>query len=331
MTRLGVVVIGRNEGERLRTCLASLRSSGVPVVYVDSGSTDDSVTLARSLGATTVELDPGTPFSAARARNAGFERLASLCPGIALVQFVDGDCEVVAGWLERGVRELESDPSLAVVYGRRRERHPERSIYNRVADVDWNLPVGPSDSCGGDVMMRADAFRAVRGFDPRLIAGEEPELCARLCAHGWRIVRVDAEMTLHDVAMTRFRQWWIRTVRTGHAYAERYAMHRVRARKNASILVSGLVLPAVALVAALPTSGASLLLPVGLWSVQAVRSYRGSVRRGIAPGDAWRYAVFSVLGAIPQAQGQLTYLRERLRGERGRLIEYKETDASAPR
>jgi GT2 family glycosyltransferase len=316
-------VIGRNEGERLRTCLASLRACGAPIVYVDSGSTDGSVALAGAFGAACVELDLRTPFTAARARNAGFERLAATHPPVGFVQFVDGDCEVVPGWLERAARELEADPSLAVTYGRRRERHPERSIYNRVADVEWNLPVGPSDTCGGDAMMRVEAFRAVGGFDPTLIAGEEPELCARLCAAGWRVVRIDAEMTLHDAAMTQFRQWWRRALRTGHAYAERYALHRSRPRKNASILVSGLLLPVAALATAIPTGGSSLALPIALWSVQVLRSYRGSVRRGIPHGDAWRYALLAVIAAVPQAQGQLRYVLGRALGHRSRLIEYK--------
>jgi GT2 family glycosyltransferase len=323
MTRLGVVVIGRNEGERLRTCLTSLRAGGAPVIYVDSGSTDGSLAAAESLGACCVALDPRTPFTAARARNAGFERLLADHPRVALVQFVDGDCEVVPGWLERAALELERDPALAVVYGRRRERYPARSLYNRVADVEWNLPVGPSDTCGGDAMMRASALRAVGGFDATLIAGEEPELCARLCARGWTVVRIDAEMTLHDAAMTHFRQWWRRALRTGHAYAERYAMHGIRARKNASVFVSGLLVPAAALAGAIPSGGASLVLPVALWSAQALRSYRGSVRRGIAHGDAWRHALLAVLAAVPQAQGQLKYLVTRVRGRRSGLIEYK--------
>ena len=39
----GAVVIGRNEGVRLRRCLLSLRAGVDYVVYVDSGSTDNSL------------------------------------------------------------------------------------------------------------------------------------------------------------------------------------------------------------------------------------------------------------------------------------------------
>ncbi len=54
------------------------------------------------------------------------------------------------------------------------------------------------------------------GFDPTAAAGEEPELCQRLRKAGWSIWRVDAEMTRHDLGMTRFRQWWRRQYRSGY-------------------------------------------------------------------------------------------------------------------
>src|SRR5215475_7559873 len=77
----GVVAIGRNEGDRLVRCLRSLTKAS-KIIYVDSGSSDNSVREARSLGADVVELDPTTPFTAARARNAGFERLRQLAPDL---------------------------------------------------------------------------------------------------------------------------------------------------------------------------------------------------------------------------------------------------------
>ncbi|BDG04621.1 glycosyltransferase family 2 protein [Anaeromyxobacter oryzae] len=328
MTRIGVVVIGRNEGERLARCLASLAPSGAPVVYVDSGSTDGSPALAARTCRAVVALDPAVPFTAARARNAGFERLLELCPDLELVQFVDGDCEVAAEWLPRGLLTLETESGLAVVFGRRRERFPRRSVWNRLCDMEWNVPVGPARSCGGDALMRVSAFRQVGGFDGTLIAGEEPELCLRLRRAGWGILRIDAEMTLHDAAMTRFGQWWTRSVRAGHAYAERCAKHGAAPewpwlRKNVSILVSGGLLPAVALVAVPATGGASLLLPLALYATQTIRSYRATLRRGAAPADAWLYAAFSVLAAFPECQGQLKYLAGRARSRPAILIEYK--------
>lgn len=220
MSDLGVVAIGRNEGERLRCCLNSVVRYGLPVVYVDSRSTDNSVELARSMGVEVVELDLSLPFTAARARNTGFEWLLQLDPDIKFVQFVDGDCEVVRGWLDRARVELNTRPDIAIVYGRRRERHRNETVYNRLADLEWDMPIGEVKACGGDAMVLTDAFRRVGGYNPSIIAAEDDELCLRIRREGWKILRMDVDMTIHDMAMSRFGQWWKRAVRCGHAYAE---------------------------------------------------------------------------------------------------------------
>ncbi len=169
---LGCVVIGRNEGDRLRRCLESLLGRAQRIVYVDSGSTDGSPQMAREKGVEVVALDMSRPFTAARARNEGFVRLMEIDPAIDRVQFVDGDCEVVADWLERASAELDLRPELAVVCGRRRERHPEASVYNQLCDIEWDTPIGDAYTCGADAMKRVSAYRQFGGFEPSLIAGE---------------------------------------------------------------------------------------------------------------------------------------------------------------
>ncbi len=324
---IGVVAIGRNEGERLRRCLESVVKQAAAVVYVDSGSTDDSVALARSLGVQTVELDLSIPFTAARARNAGFARLQEVCPQVEFVQFVDGDCEVVAGWLERARQELEARPEVAVVCGRRRERFPDASPYNHLCDMEWDTPIGEAEACGGDALMRVGPLKEVGGYRDALIAGEEPEMCLRLREKGWKIVRLDAEMTLHDAAMTRFGQWWKRNVRAGHAFAEVSWLHRrsplrIWARETRSNWLWGLLLPLVALVPAYWTWGLSALLLLG-YPVLAWKIYRGRRRRGEASKDAARYARFCVLGKFAQVVGQIRYHRHRLLGRQSTIIEHK--------
>ncbi len=329
--RLGVVAIGRNEGERLRRCLSSLIGPSTLVVYVDSGSTDDSVAMARRMGADVVELDRSVPFTAARARNAGFARLCQTAPHLDLVQFVDGDCEVVSGWLQQAERALRDDPKLAVVCGRRRERYPAASIYNRLCDMEWNTPVGPIEACGGDAMMRIAPVREVGAYNPDLVAGEEPDLCLRLRLLEWKILRLDAEMTLHDAAMTRFGQWWKRTIRSGHAYAEGAARHghepgRHWIRETRSNWFWGLALPLATLAVASATNGIGLLLSGG-YVVLGWRVYRDHRRRGTALADARLEAFFCVLGKLPSAMGQALYWARRLTGRRGTLIEYKDPPA----
>ena len=321
---MGVVAIGRNEGERLRACLGSLTGRVGLGVYVDSGSTDGSVALARQLGAEVVALDLARPFTAARARNAGFERLLELKPQLRWVQFVDGDCELAPGWLAEAGRFLEARPEVAVVCGRLRERRPEASIYNQLCDIEWNTPVGEARACGGIAMMRVNALRAAGGFVEALIAGEEPELCVRLRAAGWRVWRIDAEMAWHDAAMTRFRQWWRRTLRGGYAFAQGAALHGapperhwVRETRSALAWGAGVPLAALAATALAGPWGALVLLA---YPAQVARL---ALRSGSAQQLRWRGPLFLVLGKLPEALGVLRFLLHRMRGRNGALIEYK--------
>lgn len=317
--KIAAIAIGRNEGDRLMRCLASLMAGAAPVIYVDSGSSDGSLAAARAAGAEVVELDLSTPFTAARARNAGLERLNSLDPEGEFVQFIDGDCELRDGWIETALAAIGADEKLAVVCGRRRERFPEASRWNRLTDAEWDTPIGEARACGGDALMRRAALADVAGYRDDLIAGEEPEMCFRMRARGWRILRVDAEMTWHDAALTRFAQWWQRNRRAGHAYAESAALHggspeRFRGAETRRALIWGAGLPLLALLGALLVSPWALLL-VLLWPLQALRL----AARGMEPERAW----FLTLGKLAEAQGVLGYHLGRLTNRRRGLIEYK--------
>lgn len=312
LSRVDAVVIGRNEGARLVACLAALQGRVRRLVYVDSGSTDGSVAAATAAGATVVLLDRHQPFTAARARNAGLAVLADNPPDF--VQLIDGDCEMRPGWIDTALATYAAHPAAAVVCGRRRERFPGASVYNALADREWDTPIGLALACGGDALMRYDAVQAVGGFDASLIAGEEPELCRRLRANGGEIWRIDAEMTLHDAAMTRFGQWWRRSVRAGHAFAEGAARHGFDhwGAETRRALIWGAALPLAVVLAAL-VHPAGWLLALA-YPAQVLRL----ARRG---GLAW--GAFTVLGKFAEAQGALGYYGTRLRGRRARLIEYK--------
>ncbi|WP_054913123.1 glycosyltransferase family 2 protein [Pseudomonas sp. NBRC 111127] len=320
----GVVVIGRNEGQRLQRCLRSLADGADKVVYVDSGSSDGSQQLAAALGVEVLALDMGTPFTAARARNEGFAVLQRLLPAMHWVQFVDGDCEVDARWLATAQAFLAAHPAVAVVCGRRRERFAQRSVYNLLCDLEWDTPIGEAKACGGDALMRVDAFTAVSGFRPDLIAGEEPELCVRLRAKGWKIWRLDAEMTLHDADMTRFSQWWRRSLRAGHAYAEGAYLHgqppeRHWLRESRRAWVWGLGIPVSIVLACLLVGGWGL----GLLLIYPLQAMRLAQRGNRSPRENWLQAVFLVLGKFPEMLGQLKFLRHRLTAGKAALIEYK--------
>jgi GT2 family glycosyltransferase len=301
------------------------------MVYVDSSSRDGSVETARSLGAEVVELDLSSPFTAARARNEGFQRLREINPHVHFVQFVDGDCEVVEGWLELARATLEANPEIGVVCGRARERFPEQTVYNRLADLEWDTPVGEVKACGGNAMMREEAVSKVGGFNPRIIAAEDDELCLRIRRAGWKIIRLDREMVRHDMAMARFGQWWRRCIRTGHAYAEGSAMHGRTAdrhfmRQTWSTILWGILLPLCALGLAWPTRGLSLVLLAG-YLVLYQRTYRYyAEHRGWPAADASLYARWIVLAKFPNALGLFRYWLGRLSGLRSRVIDFRGTE-----
>ena len=200
--KIDAVVIGRNEGARLVACLDALQGQVRRMIYVDSGSTDGSVDAARAAGATVVALDMTQPFTAARARNAGLDVLASDAPDF--VQLLDGDCQMQPGWLPAALAAFAAHPLAVVVCGRRRERFPEASVYNALADREWDTPIGQALACGGDALMRFAAVRAVGGYNPALIAGEEPDLCLRLRAAGFDL---GGGLACPDFGRFRFALW----------------------------------------------------------------------------------------------------------------------------
>jgi glycosyltransferase involved in cell wall biosynthesis len=318
----GIVVIGRNEGVRLMRCLETLVGSGT-VVYVDSGSSDGSVETARRSGAEVVELDASKPFTAALARNAGFGRLQNIAPGISYVQFVDGDCELQRGWVQAAISFLQAHPDVAVVCGRLRERHPEKSIYNWLCDKEWDRPAGEIRACGGVAMMRVEPILASGGYREDLIAGEEPELCLRFRAGGWRVWRLDAEMATHDAAMTRFGQWFRRAVRAGYGFACIARLHlfgpeRLYVRQALRGALLGVCLPLFLLGCGLSFGG---------WAWVAWLFYPLHVVHKVARGsgplrDRVILAIFQMLAVFPHGIGEIKFIRDCFSGSRLQLIEY---------
>lgn len=316
---LGFVVIGRNEGDRLKRCLGSIPASRRPTIYVDSGSNDASVQVASELGAMTLALDPARPFTAARGREEGWRALVGARPDIDYIQFIDGDCELVDGWISVAAEALDRSPTIAVVCGRRRERHPERSFYNAVCDQEWDTPVGLAAACGGDAMMRASALQEVGGFDPSMLAGEEPELCSRLGAAGWDVWRIDAEMTVHDAAMTQFAQWWKRARRSGAGYAQAWGKtahlsQRLYQRELArAVWWAGLV-PGSTLAFALAVHPAALAFAPAAWAAQIVR---------LTPRLGWRKAVLVTVSKPAELAGALDWWCQAVTSRKHHALSYK--------
>ncbi len=328
LNNIGIVTIGRNEGVRLEHCLLSIGASDILTVYVDSGSSDDSVSLARSLDAHVVPLDTTIPFTAGRARNKGIEELLKLNPNLDFVQFIDGDCTLNKNWLPVAYSTIVQRPDIAIVCGRRRERFPDKSIYNQICDLEWGTTVGETDTCGGDFLVRVDAFKQVDGFNPTFIAGEEPELCIRLRQQSWKILRIDQDMTLHDANITKFSQWWKRSIRAGHAYATTALVHGKKSKRQGinsviSICFWGIFLPIIATLLAGVTSSVSLLILLVIYIIQFVRIRKYRFKLGDTKEVSTRYGFLIIVGKFAQAIGVIQAIYRYLFRRRAKLVEYK--------
>ena len=314
-SRAAAVVIGRNEGEHLERCLRSVLIHVPHVVYVDSGSTDRSIAIATDLGVEVVRLRD-VPFSASRARNTGYEVARARWPTVEFVQFLDGDMELLDGWVDRAAEAFDAQPGIGAVCGERREKDPQGSVYNRICDVEWRVvAASPEVNFGGDVTIRRTAFEKVGGYDDSVIAAEDDELALRLRQGGYEVVRLDAPAVLHDADMHTLGEWWRRSVRCGHAYAQVSSMHgrgdeRKFVRPLRRALVSGAALP-VALVAGAPFTNGILLAGFALYPLDAVRIAIGTYRQGYSLPDSVVWGASCAFGVLPQAFGALRYLRGR--------------------
>ena len=319
----GAVAIGRNEGDRLVSCIQSL-SHASTIIYVDSGSNDGSLEKARGLGADAIALDLSVPFTAGRARNAGFKRLQRVAPQLQFVQFVDGDCELTPGWTDAAILFLSERPDIAAVCGKLRERYPDRSIYNWLCQQEWNGPIGDISSCAGNVMLRASSLSSIGGYREDVIAAEEDELCVRLRAAHWKIWRLDRWMATHDAAMMHFGQWWKRTMRTGYAFAQGADLHGAPPERHfvsefRRALAWGIGIP-VFCTAAMVVFGPIATLALLAYPLQLLRltaSGSGATR------DRARIAFFHVLARFPESLGVLRYLRDRVLKRDPTIIEHK--------
>jgi GT2 family glycosyltransferase len=325
---VSVVVIGRNEGERLSRCLESVRRAacaigGVELVYVDSDSTDDSRERAARGGAIVRRVRPARPCAAV-GRNAGWRVARG-----ELVLFLDGDTVLDPGFLPAAIAAMR-DPAAAVVWGHRREMAPEQSWFVRALDLDWVYAPGIVAFCGGDALVRRAVLEATGGFDETLIAGEEPELCQRIRAAGHAILHIDSPMTLHDLGIRSLRAWWRRAFRAGHAYAE-VSQRTAAAGRPLWIAETRRNLVHGSAVAAAPLALAATLgagpLPFAALALAGLgvlaRTYRRCAWKSGSRLTRALYALHSHAQQVPILCGQLAYRLDRRLGRRRSLIEYR--------
>jgi glycosyltransferase involved in cell wall biosynthesis len=331
---LSIVVIGRNEGQRLAQCFESIRAirgfERIQLIYADSASSDGSAELAAQYGAQVIVVYPERP-TAAIGRNAGWRRATE-----DFVLFLDGDTVLHPDFPRAAFNAITADPQICAVWGHRREMRPNQSIYNRVLDLDWVYAPGFVEACGGDVLMRRSALIKTSGYDEQLIAGEEPELCRRFRAQGYFILHIDHPMTRHDLHITRLSQYWKHGRRAGYAYAQisdRFKstedpFWRADARRGMKLGCFW----GFSLLAALVASVRYSYVPMTSWLCLFLSaSLRSAWRARWKDNNAMTlilYGAHSHLQHLPITIGQLQFLLDKRRGRQRNIIEYKQEGVS---
>ena len=322
---IGVVAIGRNEGERLKRCLLSILSQEVPVVYVDSGSSDGSVAFAQAHGVPVVTLDMSIPFTAARGRNEGYAELISRFPDLEFVQFLDGDCALDPEWIAAAVAALNEDAHLGVVTGWRSELYPDASVYNAICDLEWHAPANPIEACGGDMAIRCEAFEAAGWFNEQVVAAEDDEFCIRVGQKGFSLLRFPLNMTYHDADMHSFGQWWKRAIRAGHGFAQVGDLHSgYFAAPRKRVLIFGAVLPIAAFIGIIvskPLFWCVIALYVGSFVRTAYKQFKS--HSSLTRRQSLHHSVLMVISKFPNLIGFCQYYLRKMRGDAMQIIEYK--------
>ncbi|MBU2969268.1 glycosyltransferase family 2 protein [Pseudoalteromonas sp. C2R02] len=319
LVSIGIVVIGRNEGERLKLCLQSVRKAKCKVVYVDSDSKDGSAEFADSLGISVVRLNDDKPINAAIARNAGFKQITSESPELEFIHFIDADCELNAGWLKHALTVLTDDDKLSAVCGRLREKNVKESIYTQLCDMSWYIRPGIIDSCGGIATIKVDIFKQFNGFNETLIAGEEPEFYSRVREKGYTVRCLDIAMGTHDCAMVSFKQWWMRTVKTGFGFANGSQWGAWNKRQH-SILIWVLLIPITILCGSIIEPWlliSALIFPIQILKIGIKSTIPYSFK------DKLLDATFCIFAKLPQFVGMVKYQVSRFSKEQNKNIEYK--------
>ena len=319
---MGIVIIGRNEGERLILCLESILKAHVACVYVDSQSIDDSVKEAEQRGVRTVVLDKSAPINASRARNTGFKVLVDDNPDIEYVHFIDADCELHPEWLSHAVMSLEESENVAVVCGRLHEKYKYKNIYMRLCDMDWYIKPGEIEACGGIATIRRSVLEEMKGFDETLIAGADPELYFRIRQIGsHKIVCLPVDMGTHDSNMHYFSEYWQRSVKTGYAYISK--MHLgMSAKPVKSALIWSVAIPMTILLLMLLVNSKFILL-LFIYPIQVLRIYMSLSEHPSPKYSQLLYSIFCVLGKIPESVGIVKYMYNAVKKSDQTLIEYK--------
>ena len=187
---VSLVIPVRDEEATLDRLLASIDAQTHPadeVVFVDGGSTDNTIALLRkaTLTRTAIRVIEAGPASPGKGRNIGISAASN-----EWVALTDAGIRLEPRWLEELVKVVRQDPDVDMVYG-----HYEPvvdSFFERNAALVYVPPTQPKN--GGMMrgpfiassLLRRSVWQAVGGF-PDLRAAEDLIFMERIERQGFKI------------------------------------------------------------------------------------------------------------------------------------------------
>ena len=204
--RISIIIPVYNNMRDLPECLSAVKASAknldTEIIVVDDASTDETPSVAASMGVHVLRL--GRNSGPAAARNFGAQHATG-----EILFFVDADVVLAPGSLHRAIRVLDTRPDFAAVFGSYDDRPRARGLVSQYRNLLHHFvhqQGNPEAStfwagCGA---IRREIFLGVGGFDAERFLRpsiEDIELGVRLRKAGHRIL-LDRE-----IQGTHLKRW----------------------------------------------------------------------------------------------------------------------------
>jgi glycosyltransferase involved in cell wall biosynthesis len=198
---LSCIIVARNEEKNIERCILSvIRALCVypetEVLLVDSCSNDETINVASKLSTRIIRLRSDWPQSPSAGRFLGVLNTSG-----RFILFIDGDMELIPGWLECAVDFLEKDDSAAAVVGRLYDRFQNKdgSSSSPSIGVEFKKMIGTQTThfVPGSALFKRDILLKAGNFDPFLMAEEEADISDRIERLGFKLYFFDKDAVYH--------------------------------------------------------------------------------------------------------------------------------------
>ncbi len=234
-----IIILTYNQKDKTLECLTTLLGCEdmlFNVLVWDNGSQDGTIAAVNEAFPDVLTHYSETNLGVAGGRNSSAQMATHEFDATHLL-FLDNDILVEPGFVRSLYEPFEADPQIGQTQAKLRFMH-DRSLINdgggaRISFVFWRVkPVGfgeqdngqyneptPCISCGGAMMVRADIFQQLNGFDPLFgpFGPEDLDFSLRLQALGYKAMYIPKAVGYHQVSHT-----------FGEGYSEEYARHKSR-------------------------------------------------------------------------------------------------------